>query len=70
MMHSVDCLRLFFDYLEAVQKEPKDVNPKAAAKWGFEKGYFDIGGDGDPENERDKIALVAGDLREIQLVLS
>ena len=70
MMHSVDAMRMFFDYMDATEKKPAQVNVKAAAKWGFDKGYYDVGQPGDPENEQDKIALVAGDLREIQIVLS
>lgn len=70
MMHSVNCMPLLLDYAEATGKPVKDVNPKACAKWGFDQGYFDIGGDGDPENERDKIALVASDLKEVKEALS
>jgi len=70
MMHTVDCLRMFLDYLEKVGKKANEVSAKAAAKWGFDNGYYDIGQPGDPENERDKIALVEQDLKEIQRVLS
>lgn len=64
-MHSIDAMRMLFDYADKVGKHLKDVNPKQAAQWGFENGYYDNTAPDAPENEADLVALVSQDVQEI-----